>query len=374
MRKRMVVPVVAALLAGLALPAAALPGRPGVQDRVDEIVAGGLPGVLTAVSEHGRDRLYRAGAGDRRRGTPIPWDGELRGGSIGKTMTAVTVLRLVESGEIRLDERVETYLPGALRGDDAQGRRDIRIRQLLQHTSGLPDYGPALPRGAAFVAQRFRAHSADELIGHALAKPQLYRPGDGWTYVNTGYLLLGKVIERVTGQRWADAVTERVIRPLGLRRTYLPRPHEVWLRGPHPRGYLAVDGKLVDVTELDSSYMGASGAVVSTPAELNRFFRAVFSGELLSPELLAEATTWRTGGPTAPYYGLGLERFPMACGDYIGHGGEMHGFSGLSGVLVRRDGSLGRAVTTLATGRPAGMADFARVLAVAETALCGRVS
>ncbi|MCO1579487.1 beta-lactamase family protein [Crossiella sp. SN42] len=370
MGKWMLAPVVAALLAGLVAPAQARP-HTSVQQGVDAIVAGGLPGVLTAVSEPGRDRLYRAGVGDRRRGTPIPWQAELRAGSIGKTFTAVTVLRLVAAGSIRLDERVETYLPGVLRGDDEHGRREITIRQLLQHTSGLPDYGSALPQGADFVANRFRAHEPMRLIGHALDRPQLDRPGRRWVYVNTGYLLLGKVIERVTGRPWAEVVTAQVIRPLGLSRTYLPRPHEVTLRGPHPRGYLAVDGRLADVTELDSSYLDASGSVVSTPAELNRFFRAVLGGELLPPPVQAELTTWRAGGPTAPFYGLGLERFPLSCGDYVGHGGEMHGFSGLSGVLVRRDGGLGRAVTTLATGRPAGMPDFARVLTVAETALCG---
>ncbi|MCK2236278.1 MULTISPECIES: serine hydrolase [unclassified Crossiella] len=371
MRKWLVLPVVAALLTGLALPAAA---GSAVQRGVDRIVAGGLPGVLTAVSAGDRDRLYRGGVGDRRSGAPVPWPGELRSGSIGKSFVALTVLRLVAAGRIGLDERVEHYLPGVLRGDDGGGRRDIRIRQLLQHTSGLPDYGPALPSGADFVARRFHRHDPRVLVGHALDRPQLFRPGAGWAYVNTGYLLLGQVIERVTGQPWAEVTAEQVIRPLGLRRTYFPRPHEVVLRGPHPRGYLAVEEKLVDVTELDSSYMGASGSVVSTPAELNRFFRAVLGGELLPPAVQAELTRMVPGGPTAPEYGLGLERFPLSCGHYLGHGGEMHGFSGLSGVLVRPDGGLGGAVTTLATGRPAGMADFARVLAVAETALCGPVS
>lgn len=354
-----------------------------VQGKLDILTReDGMPGALATVSSADRHRTLRSGVADVNTGRPVPYDSLVRMGSNAKTVLATVVLQLVERGRIDLDAPVERYLPGVVRGHGNDGRK-IHIRHLLQHTSGVTDFASYLPRKPEDVlAGRFRQYGRQELLGLALAHPPTFQPGEAgrWAYSNTGYELLGMVIEKVTGHSWQHEMTARVIRPLHLTSMYLPRAGEYDLRGPHPRGYLQLSGpgapRLADITEFDPSSFGASGALVSTPRDYNRFLSALLNGKLLSPGMLAEmkrtvpAQLW-----PGSEYGLGLTRTPLSCGGYTyGHSGDVPGYSTLSGLAVDTAGRTGRSVTVAVTRVPADMTQGMHLVATVDTALCGRPS
>lgn len=368
------------------LPAVAeAPAGSALQEALDALTReDGFPGALATVSEVARPggvdrhRTVRSGVGDLRTGQPVPYDSLVRMGSNAKPVVATVVLQLVERGRIDLDAPVERYLPGLVRGNGNDGRR-IRIRHLLQHTSGVPDFTGDLPFSPENLDARFQPFSGKQLLDLALTHPATFQPGEKnrWAYSNTGYELLSMVIEKVTGHSWRDEVTERVFKPLGLDTMYLPRTGEYGLRGPHPRGYVPMPGttRLADVTEFEPSAFGASGMLVSTPRDFNRFLTLLLAGDgrLLSPAMLAEMK--RTDPATRLWpnaeYGLGLIRTPLTCGGYFyGHSGDVPGYSTLSGVAVDAAGHAGRSATVAVTRMPESMAQGLPLVKTIDTALC----
>lgn len=253
----------------------------------------------------------------------------MRIGSNTKTFVATVVLQLVAEGKVKLDEPIDRYLPGVLRGNGNDGTR-ITVRQLLQHTSGLPDYLEKMgPDGA-------RHYEADELVRAAMTLKSHFEPGAKWEYSNANYILAGMLIEKVIGRSPAAEITRRIIKPLGLTDTYYPAPYETGIRGAHPRRYDQDDGKWVDVTDQDSSWGGAAGAMVSIGQDVNRFFTALLGGRLLPLAQLAEMkrTVHADVFPGAEY-GLGLIRIPVSCGKEMwGHGCSIPGFRTRGGVIT----------------------------------------
>ena len=347
--------------------------RSVVQQGLDRLVRdSGFPAALAALdTPRGRDLDLTAGVGDLESGRRVPVDGQVRAGSNTKAFTSVVVLQLVGEGEIVLDAPVETYLPGLVRGEGIDGRTTT-VRQLLQHTSGLPDYLRVV--GADFFAGRGTYRDPRELLDMALTLPADFAPGAQWQYSNTGYLLAGLIIQRVTGRPLEEQITERVLDPLGLRDTYMPATGEQELRGRHPHGYHAPEpgGQLRDITELDPSWAWAAGGLVSTPSDLNRFFTALLGGELLGPAELAQMrTTVEAPGTWAgARYGLGLFSTPLTCGGLVwGHGGDIPGYETRGGVT--EDGrSVTVAVTSLPAALPEPQAAAQAVLELVDTALC----
>ena len=154
----------------------------------------------------------------------------------------------------------------------------------------------------------------------------------------TNYLMAGVLVERVTGRPWYEEVDRRIVRPLGLRDTYLPADHEHTLRGPHPRLYLPWNGdRFFDVTETDVSWAPAAGGLVSSGADVTRFLTTLLGGRLLPPAQLAEMRR-TVPVPTRPgvEYGLGIYRFPLPAGcggvSYWGHLGGTFGSTSVSGA------------------------------------------
>ncbi|MFE3829937.1 serine hydrolase domain-containing protein [Streptomyces sp. NPDC059092] len=337
---------------------------------VDELVRDGVrPGALVATQERdGRTRTYAAGTADLATPTPVPADGQIRIGSNTKTFTAVVVLQLVGEGRIGLDEPVETYLPGLLRGEGIDGR-GITVRQLLQHTSGLPEYVQAV--AGDYAAFQHRYTEPRELIDMALEGKASFQPGERWEYSNTNYIVAGLIVQKVTGRPLGEEITQRIIRRIGLRHTYFPRPGEMTIREEHPKGYHADQpGKpLRDVSVSDPSSAWAAGAMVSTNEELNRFFTALLDGELLEPEQLKamRTTVEATGHPSAgARYGLGLKSQPLSCGGvYWGHGGDIPGYETRGGVTDE-----GRAVSFAVTVLPGGLSDLQQIDDAVDSALC----
>ncbi|MFF4113090.1 serine hydrolase domain-containing protein [Streptomyces sp. NPDC001714] len=266
-----------------------------------------------------------AGAADLRTGRPMNSTDRLRVGSVTKTFTATVVLQLAAEHRLSLDANVDRYLPGLIDAHGHDGRR-ITVRQLLRHTSGLPDYLDA-PEWEHPERLRYRHFTARELIERALELP---RPQQSWHYATTNYLVLGLIVRKVTGHAPEDEISRRVIRPLGLHDTYWPGD-ETRLRGPHSHSYFASgDGRRVDGTDWNMSFGGVGGALVSTPGDLTRFATALLGGRLLPADRLAEMKRTVAAEPDRLWpgarYGLGLISSPLSCGGvWWGHAGTVPG-------------------------------------------------
>ncbi|WSK10003.1 beta-lactamase family protein (plasmid) [Kitasatospora sp. NBC_01300] len=354
----------------LAPTAAFAGGKPdSVQQSLNALVKDdGLPAALASVKgRDGRTRTYTAGVGDTATGAKVPVDGQIRAGSNTKTFTAVVVLQLVAEGKIGLDAPVDTYLPGLLRGDGIDGRH-ITVRQLLQHTSGLPDY-MEVPPFSDFVPIQYRYFEPRDLLDGALTQKAGFPPGTSWGYSNTNFVVAGLIVQKVTGRPVGEEITKRVIDRIGLRHTYFPAPGDTTIHEAHPHGYLRTspDAAPIDYTDMDSSMAWATGAVVSTNTDLNTFFTALLGGRLLPPAQLAEMRTTVPAELIGPgiRYGLGLQSRPLSCGGLAwGHGGTSPGYRSRSGVTDD-----GRAATITVTTVPGD--DGAQHMAAAlDSALC----
>jgi D-alanyl-D-alanine carboxypeptidase len=255
----------------------------------------------------------------------VPWNI----GSATKSFVAVVVLQLAEEGRLDLDAGIDGYLP------DLAGASRITPRELLQHTSGLGEYLDQ----PAVVADLERTWTPDELIAVAEAGGRVGAPGEAFHYSNTNYIVLGKIIEQVTGRPWTDEVHDRIVAPLGLTAT-----------GPitdqFPTGYQLVDGAFVDTTRsADPSVGGAAGALASTDRDLLAFATAMRDGTLLSPASQAQMMTFVPGEDLSAYgithsYGLGIERYVTDDITIIGHmgtgqaQGSFYGFDPDHGTAV----------------------------------------
>ena len=356
------VPVVAAIALGAAGGAASAAPSKGeaesLKSRAQGLVEAGYPAVLAAVTDSkGESAGVAVGKGNLETGQAPPMDGEVRIGSNTKTFVAVVVMQLVQEGKVGLDEPIETYLPGLIKGEGIDGSR-ITVRQLLQHTSGLPEYTDTTPGSGDIFQVKDHYIPPRDLLDTALGKPAQFEPGAQWKYTNTNYLVLGMLVERVSQRPVGEQIDERIVKKLGLSHTYFPAPGDRSIKGTHPQGYhLSAEGKLEDITEMDPAWGWAAGAMVSTPSELNTFFQAVFDGRLLTQSSIDEMKNGAVDassylGP-GTVYGLGLIGTPLSCGGTSwGHGGTIHGYQTDNAV-----GPDGTAVTVAVTALPTAIAD-----------------
>ncbi|MFF7245557.1 serine hydrolase domain-containing protein [Embleya sp. NPDC008237] len=318
-----------------------LPDYRQLHRNAEAVSALGIPAVQARATTRRATCAARVGVADVRTGRAIPADGAFRIASTSKAFTATVVLQLVGEGRLQLDDRVERWLPGIVAG------RPITIRQLLQHTAGLQDAIPTWNTKAEYLRMRYQRYSTEELVAHGVALPQLFEPGEGWAYSNTGYMIAELLIERITGQPWDREFDRRIFRPLGMRHTYSPGTSPE-IRLPHAKQYQRFDGELVDVTSQIPAY--ATGGIVSTTRDLDTFFRALLGGRLLRPaELTAMKTTRPVGPEIEPFwpdgrYGLGLVSRPLPGGGrYWGHDGGDSG--SIVTVGVTEDGRRGAVVS-----------------------------
>ncbi|MFC6023574.1 serine hydrolase domain-containing protein [Plantactinospora solaniradicis] len=358
------VAVMAASAAAAAAPQDAY--RAGLQGGLDEVVTAGAIGALAQVRDaHG---VWRgtSGVAEVGRTRAVPVDGRFRVGSVTKTFLATVVLQLVDEGELRLEDTVESWLPGVV-----PNGHHITVRQLLDHTSGLPDVIPTLPLppDPAFLENRWRTWTAAELVARALANPPVFEePGSAFSYSNTGYTLLGQIIEKATGKSYARQIERRVIRPLRLDDTWLPGT-STRIRGPRPHGYVPIERQnggwqLVDYTEMNPSVFGAGGEMISTTKDLDRFFAVLLGGGLLPGHLLDEM---KTPGVETRRYGLGLVWRDTPCGVRVyGNDGDALAYQAYSFSTQDRR----RQVTVAVTPRFEGDIDAA-VYAFVDKAICG---
>ncbi|PWS39439.1 serine hydrolase [Streptomyces sp. ZEA17I] len=348
-------------------------GDTALQRSLDALVAQErFPAAFAWVRKDGRTSSLVSGSARLGETVPVPRDGYVRAGSNTKTFTAVVVLQLVAEGKVELDEPIETYLPGVVRGQGIDGRK-ITVRQLLQHTSGLPNYTEHIGL-ENFDKVQHKFFHAHDLLTAALAHPAEFAPGTKWKYSNTNYLLAGMLIERVTERPVQEQITERVIRRAGLRHTSWPQPGDQTLPRPHARGYALSsleNGKVIDATRMDPSWGGAAGQLISTPSDLAKFARQLLDGKLLAPAQLAEMRR-TVDAPLMPgwRYGLGVFSIPLSCGgEYWGHGGDIDGYETRGGATDD-----GRAVGLAVTALPGTFGDAEKsakaVMSATDTAFC----
>lgn len=346
----------ATTLAACSPTSADVPERTPLTERLQSLVDEGFPAALASVTgADGTQTDVAVGVGDRESGVEPPVDGEVRIGSNTKMYVATIVLQLVDEGAVELDEPIETYLPGLVTGDGIAGA-NITVRQLLQHTSGLPEYATEIAADAFGAQHTYVAPRA--LLDLALAKPAVFAPGERWEYSNTNYLVLGLLIEHLTSRVLYEQIHDRIIEPLGLDDTYLPVPGDRTIHGTHPLGYHQDrEGELRDITEMDPAFAWAAGAMIATPSDLNRFMQGLLNGELLSEAGLdAMKDSVPAGDDLWPgaVYGLGLQGFPLSCGGMAwGHGGDIPGMQTRNAV-----GPDGTAVTIAVTALPWALVDM----------------
>ncbi|MFB4304871.1 serine hydrolase domain-containing protein [Actinomadura sp. GTD37] len=327
----------------------------------------GGPGALLHLRDRRGDTVLTSGVADVNSRAPVPRDSSFRIGSMTKPFVATVVLQLVGEHRVSLDAPVERYLPGVVRGEGNDGR-NITVRQLLQHTSGLSDYLSHL-NPQDILKDPLAHHDTRDLVGIALAHPPTFAPGTGWHYSNTNYLLAGMLIEKVTRNTWNEEVRRRIITPLGLRATSAPADDPA-IPGPHPRGYVrpGPDAPLMDLTAFNPSVAGSAGAMISSGGDVDRFLDALVDGRLLRRAQLQEMMRTRpTGDSGGRAYGLGLESRPLPCGGlYWGHGGDVFGYETVGGATV--NGSQATVMVNVDPGGTDAQSDDMRT--AVQTALC----
>ncbi|WP_240529133.1 serine hydrolase domain-containing protein [Streptomyces antioxidans] len=343
-------PTAVALTAALALvlsgcgAAATEPGRdadpqasagPGAEGGPDGVLRaavrrlaaqGDAPGAAVLVRrEGGGTRFIASGVADVRTGRRIHRNDHFRAGSLTKTVIAAVTLRLAAQGRLGLGDTVAKHLPGLVRGRGNDGRT-ITIRQLLNQTSGLFDY-TADPVLARQLSAADLTRTPASLVRTATAHRPYFAPGAAWRYSNTNYVLLGMVIQRITGRSYAAEARRDVLVPLRLHGTSFPGARTT-LPDPHGRAYArdggAGDGGARrDVTDLNPSTAGAAGELISTLDDLVRLLPGLLRGSVVPR---AELRQMRNTSASDGRYGMGLFPVRLGCGVTLwGHNGDING-------------------------------------------------
>ncbi|WP_354644635.1 serine hydrolase domain-containing protein [Kitasatospora camelliae] len=328
---------------GLGSPAnAGVPTAAGLlQAGANQGITDGYPGVIGLVRQGDGTQYVHAGVGNLSTKVPADPKAKFRIGSNTKAFTSTVLLQLEAEQRLSLDDTVARWLPGAVSANGYDGQR-ITVRQLLNHTSGLPEYAGSAQVSVPYLLNNNprQAWAPQTLVDIALAQhaPDA-APGEKFGYANTNYVLAGMVIKAVTGADAATEIQRRIIEPLGLRDTSFPTADPA-LYGNYLHGYVhPVTFYTQDVTVSNVQTYGSAGAMVSTLDDLSAFSRALLTGRLLAPAQMAELkTTVPMDASGTAAYGLGVEHLQLPCGrSGWGHTGAVLGY--LSNWLSSEDGT-----------------------------------
>ncbi|MFJ8871395.1 serine hydrolase domain-containing protein [Streptomyces sp. NPDC102473] len=291
----------------------------------------GVPGVVVGLWMPGKGCYVRAtGVADKATGEPMAADSFLRIGSETKTFTVTALLELVDDGLIGLDDPISRYVRGV------PGGHRITLRHLAEMRSGLFPYTSDPGFIKALLSDPRRSFTPRETLAYGFKHANTFAPGKQFQYSNTNLVLLGLVIEKISGHRLADFVHHRVLRPAHLRHTLFPQGAE--FPEPHPRGYTdqTLDGGTADATDWNPSWAWAAGAMISDLHDLRRWARIVATGTLLSPGTQAQRLRTLPTGFPGTSYGLGI----FETNGWIGHNGSIPGYETVTVHLPARKATL----------------------------------
>ncbi|MFD5163026.1 serine hydrolase domain-containing protein [Streptomyces hawaiiensis] len=310
---------------------AAIAGLPSADATAALVRVGGKEGVW-----HGSSGVH-----DLRTGRPADPAARFRAGSVTKVFTAAVALQLAEEGRLDLDRSARSYLPDLI----PASYDGVTVRQLLNHTHGIP--APDFPGTTVeeAYANRFRVHDPRDMVRSATSKKPEFAPGERQHYLNIGYTVTGLIVERVTHDSYERQVARRVLGPLGLRNTSFPGTNPR-ITGPHNHGYqtMRLDNGttgLRDVSVWGTTDGWAAGDIVSTTADLERFTNALFRGRIVRGPLLEEmftlpeVTDFRSGKPAA--YSAGLSMKVLGGREVWGKTGGRWGYN--AAIAATRNGS-----------------------------------
>ncbi|MEV7097272.1 serine hydrolase domain-containing protein [Amycolatopsis sp. NPDC051045] len=353
------------LLATTLAPAASASTLPPLNPAAMRTAIAGLPndeasGALVQVRGSAGTWVGTSGVADIHSGRPVPAAGRFRIGSMTKTFTATAVLQLAARGRLDLNRTVQSYLPDVL----PAGYAPITIRQLLNYTAGIPGIRIDHKDPTWFLAHRFDTWTPRQLIDLATAgRPMTFAPGTKQDYGNITYLVLGMVIEKVTGRPYGASIREGIIQPLQLSATSVPGT-DIEIRGPHAHGYEAVTTgghtDYVDITQANPTFQWAAAEMISNAPDLDRFLTALVSGRLLPPAQTAELFAIPDvadydgdddpGNDVPAHIGGGLARMTIGQVVFWGKTGDRPGYASGMGTTLDRSRRLVYSVNTLHMG------------------------
>lgn len=301
----------------------------GISAKVDAYVNGEMraekiPGLALAIVRDGRIVKAKGyGLANIELDVPVKPETIFQTGSVGKQFTATAVMMLVEDGKIHLDDSIGKYLPGS-----PASWNNITVRNLLTHTSGVADYesDSLAKKGAAFINLR-KDYTEDELFAKFGELPLDFQPGSKWRYSNSGYVLLGILIHKVTGQFYGDVLQERIFGPLGMTSTRIISEADIIPN--RAAGYRLVNGEIKNQDWVSPSLnTTADGALYTNVIDMAKWDAALYTEKLLKKGSLDRmwSAVGLNDGKTAPY-GFGWDVTEVNGHRLIEHGGAWQGFT-----------------------------------------------
>ncbi|MFJ3727267.1 serine hydrolase domain-containing protein [Streptomyces sp. NPDC090045] len=290
-----------------------------------------VPGVIVGLWAPGKGSYVRAfGVADKATGAPMRTDFNSRIGSLTKTFTVTALLQLVDQGKVGLDDPIGDYIGGVPNGDR------ITLRELAGMRSGLFNYSEDPDFDKAFTTDPDRPFSPQQLLAYSFKHPVQFEPNAQFEYSNTNLILLGLLIEKVTGRPLDEVIDQDVVGPAGLRRTLFPTGAE--FPEPHAQGYTdqTASGKIEDATDWDPSWAWAAGAMISDLQNLRSWARTLATGTLLTSATQAQRLKTTSLGIPGAGYGLGLFNVQ----GWIGHNGSLPGYESLGVYLPQEQATL----------------------------------
>jgi D-alanyl-D-alanine carboxypeptidase len=308
---------------------------PAMAQRLDAAIqqamhTASIPGAIVGIWGPNDSYVRAFGVADKATGAPMKPDFYSRIGSVTKTFTVTGVLQLADQGRLGLDDPIARHVDGVPRGDE------IALRQLARMQSGLYNYSATKEFDQALVADPYRHFAPQELLDYAFAQPEVFAPGEGFDYSNTNTILLGLVVEKVSGQSLSDYIHDHILAPLGMNHTSLPTTNA--FPDPHAQGYTDQTGPVTTATDWFPSWGWAAGAMISTLDDLRIWAPAAATGQLLSPGMQAQQLQMVgvPGYPPPAGYGLGIDNN----NGWIGHNGGLPGYETVSAYLPEQQTTL----------------------------------
>jgi D-alanyl-D-alanine carboxypeptidase len=344
------------------------PDTAQVQAALDEAVAAGAPGLALELRGPQGDEFMSAGKASLDPPEPIRPGDRYRIASVTKAFTAALAMQLVAEGDLSLDDTVAQIDPGLVSDGG-----EMTVSDLLGHTSGLADY--VKDKEFAELVSNGERLTPEQVLGLVADDPLEFAPGSAYGYSDTDNIVLGLLIEQVTGNPYEEELRTRVLEPLDLTDTTLATDFD--FPEPHAQGYQfdpeddsAAPEDVTDVP-IDPNGAWASGALISTPADMATFFEALLGGELVPAAQLEEMMETRPGagsppGPGTNNAGLGIFRWEVSCGEIWGHTGSFPGFRALGAATEDGSGAIGMVVNATELPEEAEQA----VLRAQELAAC----